>query len=124
MKAEERELQARLGSLWMDCRWLENAHRYYSDLITGFMLTNYPGKIDPPQPCIPPKVCTMPIEDLKERLEHLEEVFSRFRSELGAVIDNAERRGVEEIVFRPSQLPAFPQTKESPAAKPAPAAAR
>jgi hypothetical protein len=125
MKAAQREMQERLGTLWMECRWLENAHRYYADLITGFMAIELPGKIDPPGPiCVPPKVCRMSLADLKERLEHLEEVSSEFRRRLGEVIDDAVKNGVEEVTFRPSQLPAFPQTKETAAAKPSAAAAR
>lgn len=117
MKAETKEMQTRLGLLWKEARWLENAHRYQADLIVGFMdsVDPIPARINPPQPppiCVPPKVCWLTIERLREKLEQIEEVAAEFRRDLKKAVDEAEKKGIKSISFRPSQLPDYPSTKE------------
>ncbi len=110
---------------WRDLRWSENAFRFHSDLLLGLLsqleeegeeeesYSNGPVGIGnpPPQPgpCYPGWPCPVRTAEARKSLKELGDRVKRITDDAIDQIKRAEDAGITEIVFRPSQIPAFPE---------------
>jgi hypothetical protein len=112
------------SQLWLEMRRLENSWRSISDMQLAVLdamiaLNEEAGakayatvmKGFPPQPwpCVPPSPCVKTLADFRKFIELLEQLTKNTVKGFSAMLEDAEKLGVQEVTFRLRQFPAYPE---------------
>jgi hypothetical protein len=107
---------------WKELRLTENAMRFYGDLFLGAVqqvedggkqvvvtVPNAPAVVDPGgPPCYPPWPCAFTVEEVRQSLEATREYMNWLVQSADALLTELAQHGITRVVFRPTQLPAYP----------------